>query len=411
MMLLRANSLARGYSGVRVVLVELLLELLNHDITPVVPEKGSLGASGDLAPLAHIALVLVGDGEAWYKGERLPGGEALRRAGLSPVVPLAPKEGLALVNGTQAMTAIGALAVWDSLTLLKTADVATALSFEALRGVLDALDERTFQLRPHAGPLRSARNLRRLLEGSGRVTRQGEVRVQDGYSLRCAPQVHGAARDILDVAWRTIEVESNAVTDNPLVFTEESTVLSGSNFHGQPVAVVLDALTVALVGVEAISERRIERMLNPALSGLPPFLAEQSGLQSGLMVAQYTAAALVSESKVLAHPASADSIPTSAGQEDHVSMGNHAARKLREVVWNLARVLAIELICAAQAVDLEKVASKLAPATRAAYEEVREVAAFLKEDRPLGNEIDELAERILAGRVVAAVQSAGGGVE
>lgn len=411
MMLLRANSLARGHSGVRVATLELLVELLNRGVTPVIPEKGSLGASGDLAPLAHMALVLVGEGEAWYGAERLPAAEALRRAGLAPLPSLGPKEGLALINGTQAMAALGSLAAHDARILLKTADIAAALTVEALRGIVDAFDPRLHRLRPHPGQVRSAANLYRLLCDSRRATRQGELRTQDGYSLRCAPQVHGAARDVLDYAWRVLEIECNAVTDNPIVLLEDAMVLSGGNFHGHPLAVALDSLALSLAGVGAIAERRIERLLNPSLSGLAPFLVEDSGRNSGFMVAQYTAAALVSESKVLAHPASVDSIPTSAGQEDHVSMGNLAARKVREVVWNVTRVLAIELMCAAQAIDLQRAEAELGRAGRAAYAWVRALVPFLAEDRVLAGEVEELARAVGAGGLVAAVEAAVGALD
>ena len=403
MMLLRAASLAHGFSGIRRETLDLLLAMLERDVVPVVPEKGSVGASGDLAPLAHLALVLIGEGEAWYRGRRLPGREALAAAGLRPVA-LGPKEGLALINGTQAMTALGCFAAWDGLVLLQSADVVAALTCEALRGIVDAYDPRIHRLRPHPGQQATAANLRRLLAGSRQVTRQGELRVQDAYALRCVPQVHGAGRDGLVYLWQVLEREINAVTDNPLVFAEDGEVLSGGNFHGQPVALALDVAAIALAQVAAISERRTERLVNPALSGLPAFLTSRPGLHEWYMIAQYTAAALVSENKVLAHPASVDSIPTSAGQEDHVSMGNHAARKLRDVVWNVTRVLAVEAVCAAQAVDLQDAAARLAPGTRAAYDEIRRAVPYLDEDRVLTPDIEAAAALIGSGRLLAAVQ-------
>lgn len=407
MMLLRAASLAHGFSGIRRETLELLLAMLNHDVVPVVPEKGSVGASGDLAPLAHLALVLIGEGEAWYQGQRLPGAEALARAGLKPV-SLGPKEGLALINGTQAMTALGCFAAHDGLVLLQSADIVAALTSEALRGVVDAYDERIHRLRPHPGQQATAANMRRLLEGSRQVSRQGELRVQDAYTLRCVPQVHGASRDGLGYLWQVLEREINAVTDNPLVFAGSGEVLSGGNFHGQPVALALDFAAIALAELGDISERRTERLVNPALSGLPAFLTPHPGLHEGYMIAQYTAAALVSENKVLTHPASVDSIPTSANQEDHVSMGNHAARKLREVLWNVVRVLAVEAVCAVQAIDLQDAAERLAPGTRAAYDEIRRVVPYLDEDRVLTPDIEAAAALISEGRLLAAAERAVG---
>ena len=330
-MLLRVNNLAKGFSGTRLNLVETLVEMLNRGVTPVIPRKGSLGASGDLAPLSHMVLPMLGLGQAEYQGQVLPGGEAMARAGI-PTVELVAKEGLALINGTQAMTAVGALAVYDALSLLKAANIAAALSFEANRGVEDALDPRVHAVRPHAGQMATAETLRRLLMDSGNVTCQGEIRVQDGYSLRCVPQVHGASQDAIGYVLDKVNIEMNAVTDNPIIFKETMEGISGGNFHGQPMALAFDFLGIALSELANISERRLERLVNPNLGGFPAFLVKNGGLNSGFMIVQYSAAALVSENKVLAHPASVDSIPSSAGQEDHVSMGTIAARKAAEMV-------------------------------------------------------------------------------
>jgi len=353
MLLLRANTLARGHSGVRELLLDRLIELLNRGVVPVVPSRGSVGASGDLAPLAHLALPLLGRGEAWFGGERLPGAEALERAGLEPV-RLAAREGLALVNGTQAMTALTALAALEARRLVRAADLVGALSTDALRGTDAAFDARIHAVRPHAGQRTSAANLWQLLQGSSirESHRAGDVRVQDPYSVRCMPQVHGAVRDVLADVEAKLAVEMNSATDNPLVFARDGVTISGGNFHGEPMAFAADFLAIALAELASISERRIEKLTNDAFSGLPPFLVEHAGLNSGFMMAQVTAAALVSENKVLAHPASVDSIPTSADKEDHVSMGMTAALKLRQVVANVRQVLAIELVAAAQGIDL-----------------------------------------------------------
>ena len=338
MLLLRANALAVGNSGARVSTARALLDLLNAGVVPVIPEKGSLGSSGDLAPLAHMALVLCGMGEAFYRGERLPGAEALRRAGLEPV-ELSAKEGLALINGTQAMTAVAALACHDAAQAVHTADLLAALTHQALRGITDAYDGRIHELRRQDGQVASAAALRGLLEGSGLTTRQGELRVQDAYALRCVPQVHGASRDAIAYVEGIVARELNAATDNPLIFPDGSgygDIISGGNFHGQPVALAMDFLAIALAEIANLSERRTERLVNPALSnGLPAFLVKEGGVNSGFMILQYVAAALVSENKVLAHPASVDSIPSSANQEDHVSMGTIAARKARSILGNL----------------------------------------------------------------------------
>ncbi|HWI65453.1 MAG TPA: histidine ammonia-lyase, partial [Symbiobacteriaceae bacterium] len=348
MMLLRAHALSRGHSGIRPETIDLLVGMLNAGVHPVVPEQGSLGASGDLAPLSHMCLPLMGLGEAYYKGQRLPAAAALQRAGLK-AVQLSSKEGLALINGTQCMTGIGTLTVDMALRLLKVADIVSALTAEALGAIPNAWDARIQALRGQPGQFTAADNLRRLVEASRLTTAPGEVRTQDAYTLRCIPQVHGASRQALAHVAEVVANEINAVTDNPLLFPEDGDVISGGNFHGQPVALAMDYMAIALSELANISERRIERLVNPALSGLPAFLTRYPGLNSGFMIPQYTAASLVSENKVLAHPASVDSIPSSANQEDHVSMGTTGARKARKIMANVIRVLGIELMCAAQA--------------------------------------------------------------
>ena len=403
MLLLRANSLVAGCSGVRPVVPETLVAMLERGVLPVVPGKGSVGASGDLAPLAHIALVLMGEGRARFAGRAIDGGEAMREAGIEPV-RLAAKEGLSLCNGTQAMTALGALAVFDAARLLDTADVVGALTAEALEAVPDAFDERLHAVRPHAGQVQTAANLRRLLAESPAVLASSHGRVQDAYALRCMPQVHGASRDAVAYVHAVLETELNAVTDNPLVFAEAAhgAILSGGNFHGQPLALALDFLGIALAELASISERRTERLVNPALSGgLPPFLVRDSGLNDGFMVAQYTAAALVSENKVLAHPASVDSIPTSANQEDHVSMGMTAARHAHEILENAQTVLAIELLCACQGVDLRGCVP--GPRTARAYRTLRDRVPPLDEDRPLDDDIAAALDLVRGGDIAAAL--------
>jgi histidine ammonia-lyase len=409
-LLLRANALACGYSGVRPEVVETLISMVNAGVCPVVPSQGSVGASGDLAPLAHAMLVLIGEGQARYQGETLSGGDAMGCAGITPV-SLRAKEGLALINGTQVMTAVGALCVSDATTLAKVADVAAAMSLEALRGTTAAFDERVGRARPHPGQTASARNLIRLLRGSGiRESHRDCPKVQDAYSLRCAPQVHGAARDVIAFTRGVIEREMNSATDNPLIFAETGEVISGGNFHGEPVAMALDFLGIALAEIGSISERRTERMVNPHLSGLPPFLTEHGGLNSGLMIAQYTSAALVSENKILASPAVVDSIPTSGNQEDHVSMGTIAARKAAQIRKNVANILAIEILCAAQGIDF------LAPlepgaGTGAAHRTVRSKVEHLEDDRPISPDIETVRNMIESGEILEAVESAAGPLE
>jgi len=353
MLVLRANTLCRGHSGVRLEVIEALLSLLNHDVLPVVPSRGSVGASGDLAPLAHLALPLLGKGRVRHDGRELAVLDGLAIAGLRPL-KLRAKEGLALINGTQAMTSLLALAVIEAERLVKIADLVGALSTEALRGTDTAFDPRLHELRPHPGQLASAANLWKLMRGSAirDSHRENDVRIQDPYSIRCMPQVHGAARDLLDDVRRKVLIEMNSVTDNPLVFPDDDEILSGGNFHGEPMAFAADILALALSELGAISERRTEKLTNTAFSALPPFLVEDAGLNSGFMIAQVTAAALASENKGLCHPASVDSIPTSADKEDHVSMGMWAALKLHSVMKNAANILAIEFLAAAQGVNL-----------------------------------------------------------
>ena len=409
-MLLRVNNLAKGFSGTRLELVETLVAMLNRGVTPVIPQKGSLGASGDLAPLSHMVLPMLGLGQAEYEGEVLPGDVAMARAGI-PTVELVAKEGLALINGTQAMTSVGALAVYDAIRLMKTADIAAAMSFEANRGVKDALDPRVHAVRPHDGQMKTAANLRNLLLGSGNVTCQGEVRVQDGYSLRCVPQVHGASQDAINYVKSKVEIEMNAVTDNPIIFKETMEGISGGNFHGQPMAMAFDFLGIALSELANISERRLERLVNPNIGNVPAFLVKKGGLNSGFMIVQYSAAALVSENKVLAHPASVDSIPSSAGQEDHVSMGTIGARKAAEILGNVRRVLAMELMCACQAVDLLGGQEKLGKGTAPAYRAIRAVCDTLEDDRPLYEDINRCEAVIQDGSLLRAVEEAAGEIE
>ncbi len=409
MMLLRANSLAKGLSGVRAETIDLLCEMLNRGVHPVVPSQGSVGASGDLAPLAHLALAMIGEGEAILEDSptrravqdgSMNGGEALRRTGLKPLVPEA-KEAISLINGTQAMLAVGALALLHAEGLAQTADVVGAMSLDSLHGTDVAFDERIHAARPHAGQGRVAANLRRLIAGSQiRESHKNCGRVQDAYSLRCIPQVHGAVRDTLEFCRRTFEIEMNSAVDNPLVFTKGNAagdVLSGGNFHGQPLAFALDYLAIALAALAGISERRIERLVNPALNeGLPPFLAADAGMNSGFMMPQVTAAALASENKVLSHPASVDSITTSGNKEDYVSMGMAAAIKLKKVVSNTIHVLAIEACAAAQALDFLS-PLKTSPPLAQALAAIRKVSPRIEHDRVLATDISSIASIIREG--------------
>jgi histidine ammonia-lyase len=400
MLLLRANAIAKGLSGVRPIVAETLCAMLCGGVHPVIPSQGSVGASGDLTPLAHLALAAIGEGEAIYKGRRMAGSEALRAAGIAPLT-LEAKEGLALLNGTQGMLALLALALHDAEVAVDTADVAAALSLDALRGSPAAFDQRIAKARPFAGHATTARNLERLNRGSeireSHRSAQKDPRVQDPYSLRCAPQVHGAARDALAQIRATAEIELNSATDNPLVFADSAEVISGGNFHGQPLAMAADQLAVALATLGGISERRIEQMTNPATSQLPAFLVRQPGVNSGFMILQIAAAALTSEMKALAAPHSVDSIPTSANQEDYVSMGMAGARRLQPMLGNLRHILAIELLAACQGIDFLAPLRTGAEARRA-YDVVRSLSKSVDHDRSLAPDIGAVAQAIVEGR-------------
>ena len=400
---LRIKDLARGHSGIRLSTVQQLAALLNWGVWPIIPEKGSVGASGDLAPLAHLALVLLGLGEAFYKGQRLSGRQALSKCGLKPL-KLESGEGLALVNGTQVMTAIGGLAVFDGIRLSKLTDIAAAMSLEVLMGSRTEFDPKIHQVRPHPGQAAAADNMARMTQNSEIITSHEDCsRVQDAYTLRCSPQVHGATRDAIRYCLGVIETEMNSATNNPLIFPDADTFLLGGNFHGQPVALAMDFLAMAVAELADISERRIERLVNPKLSGLPAFLVNDGGLNSGFMLVQYTAAALVSENKVLCHPASIDSIPTSANKEDHVSMGTISARKCREIVRNAEDVIAIELLCAAQALDLFT-NMKPGEGTLAAYRVIRKTVSHLEKDRILSTDIAAVKQLMRSGKILSAVE-------
>jgi histidine ammonia-lyase len=406
-LLLKINSLCTGYSGVRPLVVDYLLQLLNNDILPVIPGKGSVGASGDLAPLAHMTLVLLGLGEAMVQGKRMSGREALHTLNLAPLV-LAAKEGLALLNGTQVLTAFAAYALNRAQRLAKLADIAAAITVESLLNTKVAYDERIQKARGHRGQILVADNMRKLLAESEIVESHKECgKVQDAYSSRCIPQVHGAVRQALDYVKEIVATEINGCTDNPLVFVNENQVLSGGNFHGQPVALASDTMTIAIAQLANISERRLENLMDPVQSGLPPFLALESGTNSGYMIAQVTAAALVSENKVLSHPASVDSIPTSANQEDFVSMGTHAARKALEVVQNSETVIAIELLAGCEATDLRGDLSS-GNGTGAAYRLIRQHIPTMKRDRLLHQDIDRMVHLIQSDAIVTAVETAVG---
>lgn len=404
--LLRINNLAKGYSGIRLETLQTMINMLNKRVHPIVPQKGSLGASGDLAPLSHMVLPMIGLGSAEYNGTVMTGAEAMKAAGI-PVVTLTSKEGLALINGTQVMTSVGCLTVYDALNLVKISDIAAALSFEAHNGVVDALDHKVHEVRPHRGQMDTAKILLQLLNGSKMTTRQGVIRVQDAYSLRCTPQVHGASKDAINYVKEKVEIEINSVTDNPIIFPETKEGISGGNFHGQPMALSFDFLGIALAELANISERRLERLVNPALSGLPAFLVEQGGLNSGFMIVQYSAAALVSENKVLAHPASVDSIPSSANQEDHVSMGTISARKSKEIMENVRRVLAMEIMCACQGIDLRG-NKGLGKGTAPVYHALRERVPKLMEDRPLYEDINNCEELLIDGTIINVCENKAG---
>lgn len=403
-MLLRVNNLSKGYSGVRVKTLQTLVDMINKGVHPIIPEKGSLGSSGDLAPLSHMVLTMLGEGEAIYKGERLSSKEAMNRAEIEILDHLSSKEGLALINGTQVMTAVGLLTLYDSINLLKTADIAFGLTMEALNGITCAMDEKVHTVRPHKGQINTAKNLLEILKGSEMTTKQGEARVQDAYSLRCSPQIHGASKDAIEYVKNKINIEINSVTDNPIIFPEQEEVISGGNFHGQPMALSFDFLGIALSEIANISERRIEKLVNPALShGLPAFLVNKGGLNSGFMIVQYSAASLVSENKILAHPASVDSIPSSANQEDHVSMGTIAARKSREIMENVRKVIAMEILSAVQAIDLRG-KKNLGTGSEAAYKIIREHTPFVDKDRIMYKDINICEEIISKNLLVEAVE-------
>lgn len=396
MMLLRANALAKGFSGVRPELIDLIVEMINRDVIPIVPRKGSVGSSGDLVPLAHIALVIIGEGEALVDEQRLDGREALETVGLDPI-ELQAKEGLALINGTKFMCAMGCVCLNRGLLLLKAAQIALAMSLESLSGTDHAFDERLFKVRPHPGPSAVARNLRLLLRESEIIaSHRGCCKVQDAYTLRCGPQVLGAVMDSLNRGKETLEIEMNSATDNPLIFDGE--VLSGGNFHGEPLALALDAMGLAVHEIASFSERRTARLLDGKLSGLPRFLTSDQGVDSGLMISQYVAAALTSESKLMAHSATADSIPTSANQEDFNSMGSIAAEKLERILDNAELVVAIELLCAAQALEFHNIRPGIG--SREALFLIREKVARVIDDRPLSKDIESIRDMIMKGQFI-----------
>jgi histidine ammonia-lyase len=390
MLLLRANALLKGYSGVRPVIIERLLDMVNKNIIPIIPQQGSLGASGDLAPLSHLALTLIGEGKVFYKGEKINSEEAFRQEGIFPVT-LEAKEGLALINGTQAMTAMGVIGYLEAEQAARQSEIIAAITIEGLKGIIDAFDEDIHIARGYRQQIETAERIRDYLRGSQLTTKQGEIRVQDAYSLRCIPQVHGASWQVLDYVKEKLEIEMNAATDNPLIFDNGEKVISGGNFHGQPIAFAMDFMKIAAAELANISERRIERLVNPQLNDLPAFLSPEPGLQSGAMIMQYAAASLVSENKTLAHPASVDSIPSSANQEDHVSMGTIAARHAYQIIQNMRRVLAIELICALEAVEFRGT-EKMAELTKSFYEKGRMVVPKILKDRIFSKDIEAVSE-------------------
>jgi histidine ammonia-lyase len=409
---LRANALSRGHSGIRPAVVEKILEFLNHDIIPVIPQQGSVGASGDLAPLSHLALALIGEGEVWsHDGKVVSVMPILKEKKITPLV-LQAKEGLSLINGCQVMTAVGMLAAWDARRLLWTADVAGAMSLEALRGTRAAFDPLIAATRPHPGEAKTARNMRKILGETSPIAESHENcnKVQDAYSLRCIPAVHGAAKDALNYIWKTLEIEANSSTDNPLVFAEENKVLSCGNFHGEPVAFAMDFAAIAISALANISECRIQKLVNPAMSDLPAFLTPHGGLNSGHMIVQVAAASLVSENKILSHPASVDSIPTSADKEDHVSMGTIAARKFQQILGNAENVVAMELLSASQALDLLRPV-KPSGAVLAAYEAIRSQVPFAEKDRVFYKDVKVLRELISSDQLSLAYEKVTGPLE
>lgn len=405
-MLLRANALSKGYSGARVSTIKTLLDMLNKDVQPVIYQKGSLGSSGDLAPLAHMVLTMIGEGEAYYKGQRMSSVDAMAKAGIK-TIELVAKEGLALINGTQVMTGVGTLAIYDAINLVKAADITASLTAEGLRGITDAYYHRVHEVRPQKGQIKCAANMLKILDGSSLTTRQGELRVQDAYTLRCIPQIHGASKDAVNYVKGVVETEINSATDNPVIFPDEEKVISGGNFHGQPMALAMDFLGIAISELANVSERRIERLVNYQLNDLPAFLTKNGGLNSGFMIAQYSAASLVSENKVLAHPASVDSIPSSANQEDHVSMGTIAARKARTIIYNVSRVLGIEYLAACQAIYLRpEEDKKLGAGTKPAYDLLRGIVPPLEEDRVMYVDINAASSLVESGKLVNEVENA-----
>ena len=404
-MLLRIVNLSKGHSGVRKIVLDTLVDMLNKDVTPFIPEKGSLGASGDLAPLSHMVLVMLGMGKAYVNGELLDGAEAMKKAGVPVLEELSSKEGLALINGTQVMTSIGAHVTYDAINLMKHLDIAGALTMEALNGITCAFDHRVHEVRGHQGQIRTAENFRNILKESKCTTKQGEMRTQDPYTLRCIPQIHGASKDALEFVREKVEIEMDAVTDNPIIFCDTDDVISGGNFHGQPMALPFDFLGIAVSEMANVSERRIERLVNPHLNcGLPAFLVENGGVNSGFMIVQYSAASLVSENKVLAHPASVDSIPSSANQEDHVSMGTIAARKAGEILKNARKVIAMEILSACQGIDLKKVNKDLGLGTEKADTAVRETVSYYDKDRVMNLDINAVEELIERNKIVENVE-------
>ena len=402
MILLRANALAKGFSGVRVEIIKNLLALLNNKIYPYIPCQGSVGASGDLAPLAHLALALVGEGECFVEGKRVPSEAVLKENGIN-ITKLKAKEGLGLTNGTQLMASLGCLALHQAKVLVKNAQIAAAMSIEALKGTAKAFDEKIHNLRPHPGQLKCAENMRNLVRNSQIMTSHKDCnKVQDAYTLRCIPQVYGAVMDTIDYVEKVLSIEINSATDNPLIFADENEAISGGNFHGEPLAFAMDYLGIALSEIGSISERTIDRLVNPHKSGLPPFLVKESGVNSGFMIAQYTAASLVSENKVLAHPASVDSIPTSAGQEDHVSMGPIAARHARDILSNVENVIVVEMLAAAQGIDFWE--DKPGKGAGIAYNVIRKCIPFMEEDRILYKDMEVIRKIVNNGKIVKEVE-------
>lgn len=412
MMVLRINALAKGYSGARLKTIELLVDMVNQNIIPVIPSQGSVGSSGDLVQLSHLVLSMIGKGRVWREDGGVVSSAAMFKKSKLKPVRLGAKEGLALINGTQMMAAYASLAVHRALGLMKIADVAAALSLEALRGSDTPFDERIHRLRPHLGQIEVAKNVRRLMRGSEirESHRYDDPRVQDAYSIRCVPQVHGASRDAIRYVERLMMIEINSANDNPLIFPKDRVHLEGGNFHGQPIALAMDFFAIALSELANISERRIERLVNGTLSGLPRFLTENGGLNSGLMIAQYTAASIVSENKVLSHPGSVDSIPTSANQEDHNSMGSISAQKAWKVLKNVQTVIALELLCAAQGLDFTRKLKGDTPlrsgeGVEAAFRHIRTRVQYLKKDRLLYDDIQKSLEMVQTESVLEAVES------